>query len=68
MFKELVYQVLEKVKNEPYFKWPNKIGGDPTKRNQKLYCQYHLDRGYMIEDCKTLRDFLDQLVKAGRLK
>ena len=26
VFKELVYQILEKIKNEPYFKWPNKIG------------------------------------------
>ena len=26
LFKEPVYQILEKVKNEPYFKWPNKMG------------------------------------------
>ena len=31
MFRELVHQILEKVKNEPYFWWPNKMGGDPTK-------------------------------------
>ena len=24
VFRELVHQVLEKVKNEPFFKWPNK--------------------------------------------
>ena len=41
MFKEPVYQILEKIKREPYFKWPNKMGGDPTKRNQSLYCHYH---------------------------
>ena len=33
LFKESIYRVLEKIKNEPYFKWPNKMGGDPTKRN-----------------------------------
>ena len=33
VFKEPVHQILEKIKNEPYFKWPNKMGGDPTKRN-----------------------------------
>ena len=33
VFQELVHQVLEKVKNEPYFKWPNKMGGDPSRRN-----------------------------------
>ena len=26
VFQESVHQVLEKIKNEPYFKWSNKIG------------------------------------------
>ena len=29
VFQEPVHQVLEKIKNEPYFQWPNKMGGDP---------------------------------------
>ena len=41
VFRELVHQVLEKIKNEPYFRWPNKMAGDSTKRNQNLYYQYH---------------------------
>ena len=34
VFQELVHQVLEKIKNEPYFKWPNKMGGDPMRHNK----------------------------------
>ena len=41
VFREPVRQVLEKIKNEPFFKWPNKIVGDPAKRNQNLYFHYH---------------------------
>ena len=41
VFREPVHQVLEKIKNEPFFKWPNKIAGDPAKRNQNLYFHYH---------------------------
>ena len=41
IFKELVQQVLEKVKNKPFFKWLSKMAGDPSKRNQNLYCHYH---------------------------
>ena len=37
VFGEPVHQILEKIKNEPYFKWPNKMGGDPMKRNQSLH-------------------------------
>ena len=67
IFKKLVHQILEKIKVEPYFKWPNKMGGDPTRRNQGLYCQYHQDQGHTTEDCRTLRDYLEQLVKVGKL-
>ena len=28
-FREPVHQVLEKIKNEPFFKWPNKMVGNP---------------------------------------
>ena len=31
VFREPVHQVLEKVKNESFFKWPNKMVGNPKK-------------------------------------
>ena len=61
-------QVLEKVKNEPFFRWPNKMAGDPMNRNQNLYCQYHQDHGHTTEDCRNLWDHLEQLVREGKLK
>ena len=30
VFRESVHQVLEKIKNEPYFRWLNKMSGDPS--------------------------------------
>ena len=39
VFREPVQQILEKIKNEPFFKWPNKMAGDSMKRNRSLYCQ-----------------------------
>ena len=44
VFQEPVRQVMEKIKNEPFFKWPNKMAGDLTKRNQNLYCHYHQEQ------------------------
>ena len=44
------------------------MGGEPTKRNQNLYYQYHQDQGHITDDYKTLCDFLKQLVKVGKLK
>ena len=68
VFRELVRQVLEKIKNKPFFKWPNKMARDPTKHNQSLYCHYHQEQGHTTEDCRNLWDHLDQLIQEGKLK
>ena len=31
VFREPVHQVLEKIKIEPFFKWPNKMAGNPLR-------------------------------------
>ena len=62
VFREPMHQVLEKIKNESFFKWPNKMVGNPEKRNRNLYCQYHQNHGHTTEDCRSLWDHLDQLV------
>nr|XP_023890246.1 uncharacterized protein LOC112002327 [Quercus suber] len=48
-FKEPVHKIVDRIKNELYFKWPNKMGGDPSQRNQNLYCTYHRDKGHSTE-------------------
>ena len=62
VFREPVQKVLEKVRNESFFKWPNKMARDPVNRNQNLYCHYHQDHGHTTEDCRNLWDHLEQLV------
>ena len=42
--------------------------GNPEKRNRNLYYQYLRDHGHIIEDCRSLWDHLDQLVREGKLK
>ena len=68
VFREPVQKVLEKVRNERFFKWPNKMVGDLVNRNQKLYCHYHQDHGHTTEDYRNLWDHLEQLVREGKLK
>ena len=41
VFKEPVYKIMDQIKNEPYFRWLNKMGANPSQRNQSLYCTYH---------------------------
>ena len=63
-----MHQVLEKVKNKSFFKWPNEMVGNPEKRNRNLYCQYHRDHGRTTKDYRSLWDHLNQLVREGKLK
>ncbi|XP_030923289.1 uncharacterized protein LOC115950191 [Quercus lobata] len=44
------------------------MAGDPMRRNQNLYYHYHQDHGHITEDCRNLWDYLDQLVREGKLK
>ena len=54
VFREPIHKVLEKIKNEPYFKWPNKMGEDPMRCNQSLHCQYHQERRPTTEHGRIL--------------
>ncbi|XP_023914565.1 uncharacterized protein LOC112026113 [Quercus suber] len=67
-FKKPVHKILDKIKHQPYFRWPNRMGGDPTRRNQNLHCTYHKDKGHTTEQCRVLKDHLRQLAGAGYLK
>ena len=44
------------------------MGGDPMNHNQGLYCQYHQDHRHTTENCRTFHDYLEQLVKMGKLR
>ncbi|XP_075670279.1 uncharacterized protein LOC142640065 [Castanea sativa] len=67
LFKEPVHHILEKIRSEPYFRPPNKMSGDASTRNQNLHCHYHQDKGHTTEKCRTLRDHLNQLIRAGKI-
>ena len=32
-FKEPVHKIVDRIKNELFFRWPKKMGGDPSRRN-----------------------------------
>lgn len=54
-FKEPIYKILECIKNKPYFRWLEKMGGDSAIRNQSLYCTYHREKGHTTEQCHVLK-------------
>ena len=48
-------QVLIQIKDDPSLKWPEKMKGDPNKRNQNKYCHFHKDHGHDTGECFDLK-------------
>ena len=67
VFKEPIYQILDKIKGEPFFVWPPKLIGDLVARNHNLHCLYHRDKGHLTENCHKYKTHLEQLVANGHL-
>ena len=41
---------------------------ESVRRNYNFYCQYHQNHKHTTKDCKNLWNYLDQLVREGKLK
>ncbi|GFZ15618.1 hypothetical protein Acr_25g0000270 [Actinidia rufa] len=68
VFKEPIYKLLARIRDKPYFKKPEPMGGDPKRQNQRWRCSYHGEKGHKTENCRALKAFLEQLVHDGHLK
>ncbi|XP_059446360.1 uncharacterized protein LOC132177900 [Corylus avellana] len=62
-----VNEVFMEIRRDPAFRWPNKLRGDPRKRDQTKFCEYHNDHGHLTEDCITLRQEIETFIRNGRL-
>ena len=48
-------------------KQPDPLCGDYSKRNQNKYCRYHKDIGHTTEECITLNDEIEKIIRRGCL-
>ncbi|XP_030970055.1 uncharacterized protein LOC115990360 [Quercus lobata] len=48
-------QVLVQIKDDLSLKWPEKMKGDPNKRNRDKYCRFHRDHGHDMDECFDLK-------------
>ena len=61
-------QVLMQIKDDPSLKWPEKMKGDPNKRNKSKYCRFHRDHGHGTDECYDLKQQIENLIKQGKLR
>ncbi|XXG90595.1 hypothetical protein AAC387_Pa12g2323 [Persea americana] len=68
IFKEPIYRLLNKIKAQPFFKWPWPITTDPSSRDQSKFCTYHKQNGHRTDECRSYKFHLENLVKEGHLR
>ena len=61
-------QVLMQIKNDPSLKWPEKMRGDPNKRNRNKYCRFYRDHGYNTDECYNLKQQIENLIRQRKLR
>lgn len=67
MFTELIYKVMSKIKDKSFFKCPKAMPFDPSRRDSDKYYSYHRDHGHITKKCKSLKFFLEDIVKKGHI-
>ena len=63
----LVDQILAQIKEEHYLKWPRPLHSSPNVRDKKKYCQFHRDHNHYTEDCRDLKEQIEELIRKGKL-
>ena len=56
------------IKDDPSLKWPEKMRGDPHKRNRNKYCRFHRDHGHDTDECFDLKQQIENLIRQGKLR
>ena len=63
----LIDKILMRIKDEHYLKWPRPLHSSPHIRDKNKYCHFHKDHGHYIEDCRDLKEQIEELIQKGKL-
>ena len=63
-----IKEVFQAIKNEPWVKRLSPIQSDPSRPGAKEYCSFHDVMGHMTDQCRSLRRYLESLIRLGYLK
>ena len=63
-----VDKILMQIKDEHYLKWLKPLHSSPHIRNKNKYCRFHKDHGHYTEDCRDLKEQIEELIRKGKLQ
>ena len=59
-------KILVQNKDEHYLKWPRPLHSSPNIRDKNKYCRFHKDHGHYTEDCRDLKEQIEELIRKGK--
>ena len=61
-------KIFTQIKDEHYLKWLRPLHSSPNVRDKNKYCQFHKDHGHNTEDCRDLKEQIEELIRKGKLQ
>nr|XP_023907630.1 uncharacterized protein LOC112019334 [Quercus suber] len=56
------------IKDEYYLKWARPLHSSPKIRDKSKYCRFHKDHNHYTEDCRDLKEQIEELIRRGKLQ
>ncbi|XP_023892293.1 uncharacterized protein LOC112004298 [Quercus suber] len=63
-----VDKILTQIKDKHYLKWLRPLHSSPNVCNKNKYCRFHKDHGHYTEDCRDLKEQIEELIWKGKLQ
>ena len=64
----LVDKILMQIKDDHALKWLRPLHSSTNIRDKKKYCHFHKDHNHYTEDCRDLKEQIEELIQKGKLQ
>ena len=64
----LVDKILVQIKDEHYLKLAKPLHSSPNVLDKKKHCHFHKDHKHYTEDCRDLKEQIEELIRKGKLQ
>ncbi|GAV79030.1 hypothetical protein CFOL_v3_22495 [Cephalotus follicularis] len=61
-------RILAVEKDKVPIQWPEKMKSPAEKKEVEKYCRYHRDNGHDTEECRQLKNQIEDLIRKGHLR
>ncbi|GAV61233.1 hypothetical protein CFOL_v3_04761 [Cephalotus follicularis] len=61
-------RILAVEQDKVHFQWPEKLRSPEENRNVEKYYRYHRDHGHDTEECRQLKNQIEDLIRKGHLR